>query len=45
MQLGDVPATFASTDKAKELLGVTASVSIEEGVPRFIEWYRRYYNC
>jgi UDP-glucuronate 4-epimerase len=44
MQLGDVPASFADTEKAKKLLSVSAKVSIEEGVPRFIKWYREYYK-
>ncbi len=44
MQMGDVPVTWAETSKAKSLLGWEAKVPIEEGVPKFIEWYREYYN-
>jgi UDP-glucuronate 4-epimerase len=39
-QAGDVVATLADVDKAKRLLGYEPKVSIEEGVGRFIAWYR-----
>jgi UDP-glucuronate 4-epimerase len=41
MQLGDVPLTFADISKAKKLLGYKPKVSIEEGVRRFVEWYKK----
>ena len=44
MQPGDVPATWADITKARELLGYEPKVQIEEGIRRFVEWYRRYYN-
>ena len=40
-QLGDVPLTYADISKAKKLLGWEPKVSIEEGIKRFIEWYKR----
>ena len=43
MQPGDVPATCANIDALKEAVGFAPSTSIEEGVKRFIEWYRSYY--
>jgi len=44
MQPGDVKETFADTSKAKKLLGYEAKVDVEEGVRKFIEWYKEYYN-
>lgn len=44
MQAGDVPATFADIAKSTELLGYLPKVSIEEGIPRFVRWYREYYG-
>ncbi len=38
---GDVVATWADVSKAKRLLGYEPAVSIEDGVKRFVEWYRR----
>ncbi len=40
-QPGDVPVTFADISKAKRELGYSPHVSIQEGVPRFVEWYRQ----
>jgi UDP-glucuronate 4-epimerase len=39
-QPGDVPVTFAEVNKARRLLGFEAKVSIEEGLARYVEWYR-----
>ena len=40
MQEGDVDITFADIEKAKRMLGYNPDVSIEEGVQRFVKWYR-----
>ena len=40
MQPGDVDRTFADISKAKELLGYNPSVSFEEGIKKFVEWYK-----
>ncbi|MFT2210429.1 NAD-dependent epimerase [Rhizobium giardinii] len=40
MQQGDVPRTFAAPDLLKALTGFTPSISVEEGVKRFVDWYR-----
>jgi UDP-glucuronate 4-epimerase len=40
MQPGDVPITFADISKAKRLLGYNPRTKIEEGVPKFVEWFR-----
>lgn len=38
-QPGDVPQTWASTEKAHRLLGYTPTTSYAEGVRRFVEWF------
>lgn len=40
-QPGDVPITFANIDKARAKLGYAPRVKIEEGMPRFVEWFNR----
>jgi UDP-glucuronate 4-epimerase len=39
-QPGDVPQTFADIKKARQLLGYNPQTQIEEGVHRFVEWFR-----
>jgi UDP-glucuronate 4-epimerase len=39
-QPGDVVATYADVDKARRLLGYEPGVAVEEGIRRFIVWYR-----
>lgn len=41
MQNGDALHTFADITKSKERLGYCPSVSIEEGIDRFINWYMK----
>jgi UDP-glucuronate 4-epimerase len=40
MMKADVAYTYANIDKAKALLGYTPTVSVDEGVRRFYEWYK-----
>lgn len=42
MQDGDVPATFASIDKLHAAVGYSPTTSIQEGLPRFAEWFKRW---
>ncbi len=44
MQLGDVPATCADIKDLVKDVGFAPSTSIEEGIPLFVEWYRKYYS-
>jgi UDP-glucuronate 4-epimerase len=44
MQPGDVKETYADTSSLINATGYRPQVSIEEGVKRFIEWYREYYH-
>jgi UDP-glucuronate 4-epimerase len=39
MQAGDVPKTYANISKAEQLLGYQPSVTFEEGIEKFKEWY------
>lgn len=39
-QPGDVPQTFADVSKARALLGYDPKTQIEEGLRRFVEWFR-----
>ncbi|MCD9189050.1 MAG: GDP-mannose 4,6-dehydratase [Pyrinomonadaceae bacterium] len=46
MQPGDVPVTFADISKAKELLNYNPTKKIEEGIPKFVEWFKNEaLNC
>ena len=38
-QPGDVPITYADISKARNLLGYNPTVKIDEGIPRFVEWF------
>ena len=40
MQPGDVPQTFADINKARELLAYNPQTQIEDGIHRFVEWFR-----
>jgi UDP-glucuronate 4-epimerase len=44
MQPGDVPATYADVDDLMRDVGFKPSTPIEEGIKRFIDWYRTYYS-
>jgi UDP-glucuronate 4-epimerase len=39
-QPGDVDRTCADVGKARRLLGYAPSTRVEEGIPRFVEWFR-----
>ncbi len=44
MQPGDVPITFADTSKLEEDMGFKPSTTLREGLRRFAEWYKVFYN-
>ncbi len=44
MQTGDVHATWANTKVLKELTGFQPKTPFREGVSKFVQWYRDYYN-
>lgn len=42
MQPGDVPSSFAEIEASQRELGFSPRTSIEEGIPKFVEWYKEY---
>jgi len=44
IQAGDVPATYADVDDLMRDVGFKPATSIEEGISKFVEWYRGYYR-
>ena len=43
-QPGDVSVTYADISKAKRMLGYQPKVKMEEGIKRFVEWYKKGYG-
>lgn len=39
MQPGDVPITYADISKARRLLGYDPKTKVEEGIPKFVDWF------
>ncbi len=44
LQAGDVPTTSADVSSLFEAVGYQPTTSVEEGVKRFIAWYREFYK-
>lgn len=44
MQDGDVPATYANVDDLVRDIDFKPDTSIEEGIRKFVDWYREYYG-
>lgn len=44
MQPGDVYQTYADVTPLVEKYGFKPSTSIEDGLAKFVEWYKEYYN-
>lgn len=40
VQLGDVPRTWADLSHSRRILGYQPQVDIQEGIKRFVDWYR-----
>jgi UDP-glucuronate 4-epimerase len=40
-QPGDVPRTYADISRARKLLGYQPRVKIEDGIPKFVDWFRQ----
>ncbi len=40
MQPGDVPITFADVTKAKRLLNYDPKTKIQDGIPKFVNWFK-----
>lgn len=44
MQAGDVPSTYADVSRLETDLGYKPSITVMEGVRRFVAWYRAFYD-
>jgi UDP-glucuronate 4-epimerase len=44
MQAGDVPATAANTVALEAWTGFKPNTPVQEGVARFVAWYRNFYS-
>lgn len=44
IQPGDVPATYADVDDLMSAVGFKPSTPLEDGIARFVEWYRGFYG-
>jgi UDP-glucuronate 4-epimerase len=44
LQAGDVPATYADVSDLVEDLGYKPDTPIQEGIDKFIDWYREFYS-
>ena len=44
MQPGDVEVTYADVKELEEDFGFKPSTSLQEGLRRFAQWYREYYD-
>lgn len=44
LQPGDVPDTYADVEALREDVGYAPATAVEDGIARFVEWYREYYR-
>jgi UDP-glucuronate 4-epimerase len=44
LQAGDVPKTYADVDDLIRDVGFKPDTSIDEGIRKFVEWYKEYYG-
>lgn len=44
MQPGDVRSTMADVSELEQAVGFRPDTSVQEGIARFVEWYRGYYQ-
>ena len=44
IQPGDVPATYADIEAASRDFGFNPKTTIDEGLPKFVQWYRTYHG-
>jgi UDP-glucuronate 4-epimerase len=44
LQPGDVPETYADIEASTRDLGFLPRTTIDEGIPRFVAWFREYYG-
>ncbi|MFP4236870.1 MAG: NAD-dependent epimerase [Desulfonatronovibrio sp.] len=45
LQPGDVPSTYADVEDLVEDLGYKPETTVQEGISKFIEWYRKFFSA
>jgi UDP-glucuronate 4-epimerase len=45
MQPGDVPATFADTQRLEALTGIRPTTALRDGIRQFVSWYLEYHHA
>ena len=45
MQPGDVPITSSDTSSLEDWIGYKPNTSVNDGISKFIRWYRNFYKC
>jgi UDP-glucuronate 4-epimerase len=45
LQAGDVPETYADVDDLVRDVGFKPATSVEDGIAKFVAWYREYYGA
>lgn len=45
MQAGDVPATYANVDDLVRDMNYKPNTNIQDGINRFVNWYREFYRA
>jgi UDP-glucuronate 4-epimerase len=45
MQQGDVPSTMADVSALEEAVGFRPRITVEEGITKFVSWYREYFRA
>ena len=45
LQKGEICDTHASVDQLVQALDYKPSMGLEEGINKFVCWYRNYYKC
>ena len=45
MQPGDVLSTYADVDRLARATGFAPRTTIEDGIARFVAWFRTYHRC
>ena len=44
LQNGDVPDTYADVEDLVRDVGYKPATSVEDGIARFVEWYKDYFK-
>jgi UDP-glucuronate 4-epimerase len=45
LQAGDMPVTCADLEDLQKEVGFKPAITIEDGIDRFVKWFRSYYGC